>query len=88
MEIGAIGWYCEDRPIIDILGLVTEENALAVARRDVRSWLDRNRPDCIVVHDPPWVFETVAVEAENAGLYEGYPGFEAEGLRLLRRTAP
>ncbi len=85
-EIGAIGWYCPDRTMVDILGLVTEGNAEALARRDVRSWLTRNQPDCIVIHDPPWAFEQVAVEAESLGLYEDFPGYAVEGLRLLRRV--
>jgi hypothetical protein len=86
VEIGAIGWYCPDREIIDILGLVTEGNAEAIARKDVVSWLYRNNPDCILVHDPLWVFEQVVTEAESIGLYQEFPGFEVNGLRLLRRV--
>jgi hypothetical protein len=86
VEIGAIGWYCGDRLIYDILGLVTECNAEAIARRDVESWLYRNNPDCILVHDPLWVFEEVTLYAESTGMYQEFPGFDVDGLRLLQRV--
>lgn len=88
VEIGAIGWYCPDREIIDILGLVTEGNAEAIARKDIVSWLYRNNPDCILVHDPLWVFEEVVTEAESTGTYQEFPGYDVNGLRLLRRVNP
>ncbi len=88
VEIGAIGWYCPDREIIDILGLITEGNAEAIARKDVVSWLYRNNPDCILVHDPLWVFEEVVTEAESIGMYQEFPGYEVNGFRLLRRVNP
>ena len=86
VEIGAIGWYCGDRLIYDILGLVTEDNAAAIARRDVESWLYRDNPDLILVHDPLWVFEEVTMRAESIGMYREFPGFDVYGLRLLQRV--
>ncbi len=88
VEIGAIGWYCADREIIDILGLVTEGNAEAIARKDVVSWLYRNNPDFILVHDPLWVFEEVVTEAESIGIYREFPGYGVNGYRLLQRVNP
>lgn len=84
VEIGTLGWY-SDRPIIDIMGLVTRANARAIASRDVTSWLTRYAPAYVLIHERPWVYERVAAEAEKRGLYESVPEFDVPSLRLLRR---
>jgi arabinofuranosyltransferase len=83
-EIGTLGWYSR-RPIVDILGLVTPGNAEAVARHDLSSWLERNRPSYILIHVPATVFESAAVEAMGAGRYQPVTSFPLRGLILLER---
>jgi hypothetical protein len=84
-EIGTLGWYSK-RPIVDILGLVTPGNAEAVARRDLKSWLERSRPSYILIHEPPMVFESAAVEALSAGRYQRVAAFPLKSLILLERV--
>ena len=55
-EIGTVGWYSERR-IIDILGLVTSDNAGFVAEGDYNSWLELHPPDYILAREPPRFFE-------------------------------
>ena len=55
-EIGEMGW-ASHRKVIDVLGLTTPKNAEHLAHRDVASWLEEDRPDYIVVHERPFLFE-------------------------------
>lgn len=84
-EIGGVGWYSR-RYIVDILGLVRPANAASIARGDVHEWLARDRPDFILIHDPPWHLEAAAPASEARGEYTDVAAFNIEGYRLLARN--
>ncbi|MBW4037485.1 MAG: hypothetical protein HIU91_01185 [Acidobacteria bacterium] len=79
-EIGEIGW-ASHRKVLDIIGLTEPKNAEHIAHRDVTSWLKEDRPDYVVVHRDPWVFERVAAHSPE---YERVP-FMSGDVYLLRR---
>ncbi len=83
-EIGTVGWY-SGRYVVDILGLVRPANAASIARGEVFEWLPRDRPDYILVHDPPWHLEAAAARAEETGQYRLVEEFAFSGYRLLAR---
>lgn len=85
VEIGIIGWY-SNRPIIDILGLVSPLNARFIGERKFEEWLKHYSPDLILIHDPPWPHEVGAVNALAAGRFEPDPRFDFQKYRLLRKT--
>jgi arabinofuranosyltransferase len=63
-ETGTLGWYC-DHPIVDIVGLTTPENARRLARHDPDSWLEADKPDYVVVHQPAMIGEQVALDSPD-----------------------
>lgn len=79
-EIGELGWVSH-RYIIDILGLTTPKNAEYISRREPDRWLPEDKPDYIVVHRIPWVWEQVAVHSPD---YEP-TSFRSDTLVILRR---
>ena len=63
-ETGTIGWFC-DRPILDMVGLTTPQNAKYTRHRDFGSWLKEN-PDYVIVHPlNPFPWENVAMASPN-----------------------
>jgi hypothetical protein len=87
MEIGHLGWYSE-RPIVDMVGLVTPRVAERLAAGDAGWWLPAHRPDYVVVHDPPWAVEAAGMATAAFREYDlverrAYPGYGA--YRIWRR---
>lgn len=83
VEIGTIGWYSE-RPIIDILGLISPFNAQFIAERDFDSWLTHYSPDYILIHKPIWIFETGVTKWEQQGKLIEERKFSFKDFRLLK----
>jgi arabinofuranosyltransferase len=85
VEVGIIGYYCERR-VVDILGLVSPENAvsLGAGRRD--EWLTRDDPDFILVHAPLWPHEDGVIAAVQQGRYRVSDEFDFPGFELLERS--
>jgi arabinofuranosyltransferase len=82
-EIGELGWVSH-RYIIDILGLTTPKNAQYIAERDAGRWLTEEKPDYIVVHKQPWVWEQVAVRSPD---YKETL-FRSNTITILQRIVP
>ncbi len=80
-EIGLLGWYSH-RKIIDVIGLATPKNALHVAHHDIVSWLDEDKPDYVLVHEPNWNWEKVAGDSPD---YVRLPITFTGNLALLER---
>lgn len=73
-DIGELGWVAQ-RKVIDIVGLTEPKNATHIGNHDVTSWLEEDKPDYIMVHDEPYVYEKVATispKYERVGVHEGY----------------
>jgi arabinofuranosyltransferase len=85
IEIGNIGWYSE-RPIVDVLGLVNEDNADFIADEDVYSWLTVYQPDLILRFTPPSPWETATNVLVERGAYVADQSFPHPGFELLRKT--
>lgn len=83
-EIGTLGWFCPRCRIIDVLGLTFPKNAAHIAHGDTRSWLAEDRPDYIVVHLQPWIFEAVA---KGSGEYHRVPVDFGKIVYLLQRNS-
>jgi hypothetical protein len=81
-EVGVLGWYAH-RKIIDILGLTDPRNAAFIAHREPGKWLSVDRPDYIVIHEKPYIFEAPATVDPR---YVDVENFNVPGYRLLRRT--
>lgn len=60
VEVGATGYY-SNQDIIDILGLVTPQNAQFIAERQFTEWLTVYHPDYYLVHDGFWP-EEIAIK--------------------------
>ena len=63
-ETGELGWESHLK-VIDVLGLTEPKNADHIAHHDASSWLKEDRPDFVVMHQPAWVWETVAEHSPN-----------------------
>lgn len=85
MEIGFLGWY-SNRYLIDIVGLVTPENARFLAKGRYGAWLDHSDPDYIVTHNPRWPLERAAAAASRSGEYRPVAGVDVAGFQLLERA--
>ena len=85
MEIGILGWY-SNRYLIDIVGLVTPDNARFLAEGEFDKWLAHHEPDYIVIHDPPWRMERVARAAVRDGQYQSVEQLQLPGYQLLERS--
>ena len=81
-EIGTLGWDCPHCQVLGILGLTLPKNADHIAHRDLRSWLNEDRPEYIVVHFSPWSFEDVAKQSPD---YEPVPVSFGPSAFLLHR---
>lgn len=84
LEIGNIGWYSE-RPVVDVLGLVNEENADFIAEQDVYGWLTVYQPDVIVRLVPVTPWESGIAVLEDAGAYEVDESFPFRSEPLQQR---
>lgn len=82
-EVGHVGWYTRLR-VVDLAGVVSPGHAAALGAGDVDRWLERERPDYILVHDPPWGMEAGAARALAAGGYGIEPRLVEPGYLLLR----
>ncbi|MCA8940973.1 MAG: hypothetical protein KDB80_00310 [Planctomycetes bacterium] len=61
VEIGCVGYAVWPRPIVDACGLVTTDLIPDVAAGECARWIERHRPDYVVLHVPPWDgFESAA----------------------------
>jgi hypothetical protein len=80
LEIGTIGWYTPHY-VDDILGLTNPKNAELIAHHDGISWLERDKPDYVIIHDRP-VFNEAA--AANSPRYERLP-MTFDGIYIARR---
>ena len=80
VEIGTIGWNT-DRNVDDIIGLTNPANAHLLAKRDLTTWLERDKPDYVVVHTPPAFGENAAAHSTN---YEFEPE-DFNGIRIMHR---
>ena len=85
VEIGTIGWYSK-RTIIDILGLVTPDNAKYITVKKFDEWLKHHAPDYIVVHVPLWPHEQSVQKLIDEKKYVPETGFRHEGILLLKKT--
>ena len=84
VEIGTVGWYSQ-RPIVDILGLVSPYNSRYIGERHFMHWLLHYQPDFILRHEPAWIHEQSIATLENAGLYRARGDVPITGLILLER---
>lgn len=84
VEIGTIGWYSE-RPIIDILGLVSPINAKLIGEKKYSAWLDYYNPDYILAHEELWKFEEGISRVLKEGRFEEEKAFTISGLKLYKR---
>ncbi len=86
VEIGTVGWYSQ-RPIVDILGLVSPYNSAYIGERHFMHWLLHYQPDFILRHEPVWAHEQSISTLEEHGLYTARGDAVASGLVLLERKA-
>jgi arabinofuranosyltransferase len=85
VEIGTVGWYSE-RPVVDLLGLVSPYNAGHLARREFNAWLSHDQPDYMLRHEPPTNFERSIVRLESLGAYRRVTACDCASLVLLARA--
>ncbi len=85
VEIGTLGWHC-NRPIIDILGLVSPYNASFIASRDWYGWLTHYQPEYILRHTTPTPHERSIPLLEDRGFYTVTKEFLSDDLVLLKRS--
>jgi arabinofuranosyltransferase len=64
VETGSIGWYT-DRYVDDILGLTNPKNAVLLQHRDLQTWLEQDKPDFVIMHNPPAFGETAAAASSH-----------------------
>jgi hypothetical protein len=88
-EIGVVGWR-SGREVVDYLGLLTDVSAGEVSRNDYASWLEREQPDLVVTHLPPFAVEVPAVQlpwfaAAYAPVGEIRTGPSASRVRVYER---
>lgn len=62
-EIGGLGYHVPN-PIVDYLGLLSDQAAEHLAEGDLAWWIEAFEPDYWLVHDPLWSFELQAAETE------------------------
>ncbi len=71
MEIGVLGYYYRQGPIIDGLGLVTPGVKERVAAGDFSWWIRHYKPDFLVFREPPMpVMEDAATESWFLNQYD------------------
>ena len=86
VEIGTVGWYSQ-RPIVDILGLVSPYNSAYIGERHFMHWLLHYQPEFILRHEPVWAHEQSVITLEEHGLYTARGDVDISGLVLLERKA-
>lgn len=64
IEIGNLGYFCPDKRIVDMGGLITSGGADSIAKGDFSWWLEAEKPEYIVLHDPLWPFEMSVAEKD------------------------
>ena len=62
IEIGALGWY-DERYMDDVMGLTNPPNARRIFHHDLRSWLQDQQPDYVVVVKPASFGQIAAAES-------------------------
>lgn len=85
VEVGIVGYFSE-RPIIDILGLVTPLNAKYIGHRQFDKWLESYTPDYMLAHSPFWGHETSIKYAVAVGDYTTCNTFNIKGYNLFVKT--
>lgn len=80
VETGTIGWYT-DRNVDDILGLTNPKNALLLQHHDLYTWLEQDKPDFVIMHDPPAFGERAAA----ASPHYTYEPIHFGAIGLMRR---
>ena len=83
-EIGILGFELHDWVIIDMLGLVMADGPEAVARGELAWWLDKRKPDYVLLHVPPWPGPELAVVRER-DFQNGYVPVHQSPDRILFR---
>ena len=89
-EIGVIGWT-SNRPIVDYLGLLSDQSAAELGRGDLASWLEREHPDFYVAHLPLWDMEAPSAQLPIFST-QYQPVYETDGggwshLRIFQRLS-
>ena len=89
-EFGLFGWEVE-RPIVEYVGLLSDESVDDLRNHDLVAWIERNEPEYWVVHEPPWLlWETEALnqpwflQAYRA-VHEIGPGRDIQTVRIYER---
>lgn len=83
-EVGQLGWFT-DLHVTDPEGVVTRDNAKFLGRRDFDTWLKRDDPEYVLVHDPHWAQEIGVMRAAQEGRYVEDDRFRFHGLKLFRK---
>lgn len=86
VEIGTVGWHSQ-RPVVDILGLVSPYNSAFLGERHFLHWLLHYQPEFILRHEPAWGHEQSISTLEEHGLYTARGDVDISGLVLLERNA-
>jgi hypothetical protein len=81
-EIGVIGYYSHVQ-VIDILGLVSPDNAKFIGEREFTAWLTEYHPDYFLMHDPMWSEEVGVRQLADQGKLWIYKGFDYPGLTMF-----
>lgn len=64
VETGSIGWYT-DRYVDDIIGLTNPKNAVLLQHRDLQTWLEQDKPDFVIMHNPAAFGENAAAASSH-----------------------
>ena len=85
VEVGVLGYYAE-RPLVDLLGLVTPRSIERIAERDLAGAFLAGDPDLFVVYDPMRGFQASIVHAPwfTAGFREAARFRNPQSGELLR----
>ena len=83
IEIGTLGYYSE-RPVADPLGLVADpEMAESMKKAYKGGWVDKLRPDLIIIHQKIWPLEMTLVTPEVEQSYDLIKLFEFPNYRNM-----
>jgi len=89
IEIGTVGYYSE-RPVVDPLGMVADSDMAESMKEAYKGgWVEKLKPDIIIIHRKIWPIEMALVNSEVQRNYEPMKLFEFPRYRnmvVLRRT--
>lgn len=86
VEIGCIGYATWPRRIVDACGLVTPDLIADVAAGRCAAWIERHRPEFVVLHVPPWEgFEQAAEASPTFTEYREVYRAATGDVRVVRR---